>query len=86
MPVPSGRLEKYAGDYGDRHVRLKEGALYYHPEGRRESRLIPLSLDTFYLEDYMLFKLKFIVDAEGNISHLNGIYFEGQPDKSERDQ
>jgi hypothetical protein len=34
----------------------------------------------------MLFRLKFVADAEGNISHLNGIYFEGRTDKSERDQ
>jgi CubicO group peptidase (beta-lactamase class C family) len=86
VAVPLERLEKYAGDYGDRHVLLKEGVLYYHPEGRRESRLLPLSPDTFYLEDYLLFRLRFVTDAERNISYLNGIYFEGRTDKFERDQ
>jgi len=87
-PVSVGEelLEKYAGDYGSRHMRMKEGSLFYQRDGRSEYKLIPLSKDTFALESYGTFRLRFVLDKEGRVTKVVGLYLGGQTDESERDK
>lgn len=86
VSVKKALLEKYAGDYGARHMRVKEGSLYYQREGRSEYKLIPLSKDTFALEAYGTFRLRFVMDKEGSVTKVVGLYLGGQTDESERDE
>lgn len=86
VTVEKDRLEKYAGDYGPRHMRLKEGRLYYQRDGRPEYRLFPIAQDTFALEGYGVFRLRFVMDESGKVTKVVGLYLEGRTDESMRDE
>jgi CubicO group peptidase (beta-lactamase class C family) len=83
-------LKKIAGDYGARHLQLKDGRLYYfrdggaYPEGRP---LTAISHDTFFMEHLLRFRIKVEFDANGNPVKLIGLYIDGTPqDESIRDK
>ena len=84
VSVAEELLGKYAGDYGPRHVRLRERSLYYQRDGRPEYRLVPLKKDTFALEGYGVFRLRFVMDEKGYVTKVIGIYLGGHTDESER--
>ncbi len=84
--VEKALLAKYAGDYGPRHVRLKEGRLYYQRDGRPEYKLVPLTQDTFALEDYGVFRLRFVIEESGEVTKVIGLYLGGRTDESARDK
>ena len=79
-------MEKLAGDYGPRHIKLREGRLYYQRDGRPEFRLVPLSRDTFALERYGQFRIRFVSDESGRVTKLVGLYVQGNTDESPRDR
>jgi hypothetical protein len=78
-------MEKFVGDYGPRHIILRDGSLYYKRDGRPEYRLIPLTRNTFALEGYASFRLQFVSDKNGRISKVIGLYIQGDTDESLRD-
>jgi CubicO group peptidase (beta-lactamase class C family) len=84
--VPDETLKKYAGDYGPRHVYFRQGRLHYKREGRKEYELLPLSQDTFALKGYGVFRLRFVLDKDGNTTKVVGIYLGGRTDESPRDK
>jgi CubicO group peptidase (beta-lactamase class C family) len=79
-------LEKYAGDYGPRHVYLRQGRLYYKREGRKEYELLPLAKDKFALKGYGDFRLRFVLDKKGKVTKVVGLYLGGRTDESPRDK
>ncbi len=79
-------LKKYAGDYGPRHVYFRQGKLYYQREGRKEYELLPLTQDTFALIGYGVFRLRFVLDKDRNVTKVVGIYIESRTDESLRDE
>jgi CubicO group peptidase (beta-lactamase class C family) len=84
-----GELQKIAGDYGPRHLTIKDGSLFYsRPDaGTSEPRrLIAVSKDTFVIEGVSYFKLQVIFDEQGDPTKLVGIYESGQRDESPRDR
>jgi tetratricopeptide (TPR) repeat protein len=85
VAVPEKALAAYAGDYGPRHVRLRKGQLYYQRDGRDEYGLLPLSQDTFALEGLGGFRLRFVLDDEGNATKLVGLDIADDSDESPRD-
>jgi CubicO group peptidase (beta-lactamase class C family) len=84
--IPEETLEKYAGDYGPRHVYLRQGRLYYKREGREEYELLPLTKDKFALKGLGYFRLRFVLDKDGNAAKVVGIYLGGESDESPRDK
>jgi len=81
-------LKKLEGDYSGRHIRLKDGALYYSRENasiENYRKLYPLSDDTFVLKEISWFHLRFSKDKKGNITKITGIYQGGETDDSLRD-
>lgn len=84
--VSEAILEKYAGDYGPRHVYFRQDRLYYKRDGRKEYQLLPLTQDTFALIGYGVFRLRFVLDKDGNVTKIVGIYIEGRTDESLRDR
>jgi len=84
--VPEETLKKYAGDYGPRHVYFSQSRLCYKREGRKEYELVPLSQDTFALKGYGVFRLRFVLDKDGNATKVVGIYLGGRTDESPRDK
>jgi CubicO group peptidase (beta-lactamase class C family) len=80
------QMERIAGDYGPRHITLRDGRLYYQRNGRPEYRLIPLAKDTFAMERYARFRIRFESDETGRITKLVGLYIQGDTDESPRDR
>jgi CubicO group peptidase (beta-lactamase class C family) len=77
-------LERFAGDYGPRHIILRDGRLYYQREGRPEYGLIPLSKNIFALEGYGPFRIQFEEDESGRVTKIVGHYIQGNTDQSPR--
>jgi hypothetical protein len=78
-------LQSYAGKYGPRMLSYENGHLYYQREGRAKHQLIPMSDDTFMLEDLSYFRLKVNVE-NGKATSLTGMYDNGRTDQSKRDE
>lgn len=88
LELPAELLLEYAGDYGDRHVEMRDGRLYYYREGadiRIPRPLHAISEDTFVLEDHNSFKLRFGRGPDGGVNRIRGLYLDGQDDESPRD-
>jgi CubicO group peptidase (beta-lactamase class C family) len=86
--LPAELLREYAGDYGDRHVEMSDGALYYYREGAANQsprRLHAISENTFVLDDENSFKLRFDRGSDGSVNRVTGLYLDGQQDESGRD-
>jgi len=84
--LSSEDLERFAGDYGPRHITHREGRLYYQREGRPEYRLKPLSRNTFALEGYGPFRIRFDSDKSGQVTKLVGLYIQGNTDQFPRNR
>jgi tetratricopeptide (TPR) repeat protein len=79
-------MARLAGDYGPRHITLREGRLYYRREGSPEYRLKPLSASTFCLEGSASFRIRFVADDRGEVQKIIGLYLDGNTDESLRDR
>jgi hypothetical protein len=77
-------MQKFAGDYGPRHIALRDGRLYYQRDGRPEYGLIPLKKDMFALEGYGSFRIQFTMDESGKAIKIVGHYIQGNTDQSPR--
>jgi hypothetical protein len=84
--VPKSTLQKYAGNYGPRKVRMENGELYYSRDGNPERKLIALSEDTFLIEGVDYFKMKFEKNNSGEVMGILGMYKQGHIDRSPRDK
>lgn len=80
-------LKKLEGDYSGRHIRLKDGVLYYfrdNASAENYRKLYSLSEDTFVLKEISWFRLRFSKDKKGNIKKITGMYQSGRTDDSLR--
>ena len=83
--LSADEMERFAGDYGPRHITLREGNLYYQRDGRNEYQLKPLDRETFALEGYGSFRIRFAADETGRVTKIVGLYIRGNTDESPRD-
>ena len=79
-------MERFVGNYGPRHIKLREGQLYYQRDGRPEYRLTPLNKTTFALEGKADFRIRFGYDQNGKVVKIVGLYIRGNTDESPRDK
>jgi CubicO group peptidase (beta-lactamase class C family) len=82
-------LDMLAGNYGPRHLTVKNGTLFYHREDADTSNprpLLALSKGTFVLEGLTYFRLEVVFDEAGKPTKLVGMYESGQKDESPRDK
>lgn len=77
-------LKSYAGIYEDRTVTYEGGKLYYQRRGRQKYQMTPMSEDTFMFKDIDYFRLKIVKDADGKVTEVNGLYDNGDVDRSVR--
>jgi hypothetical protein len=80
--IDENTLKSYAGTYEDRTVIYDGGKLYYQRKGRQKYQMTPISQDTFMFKDLDYFRLKFVKDPNGNVTEVNGLYDDGNIDKS----
>ncbi|HSN53659.1 MAG TPA: serine hydrolase domain-containing protein [Candidatus Sulfomarinibacteraceae bacterium] len=81
-------LAALEGDYGPRHLRLRDGRLLYGRDLTDVDAMRPLiaaSSDTFVLEGVIDFKLRVEVDGNGRPVALVGLYQGGRSDRTPRD-
>ena len=83
--IPVETLERYAGDYGPRHVRLEDGRLFYRRDGNDETPLVAISEHTFRLESTPTFRIRFAGGETGPATRIIGLYMNGERDESARD-
>lgn len=86
VEISEDSLLKYTGDFGPRHIRFKDGYLYYQRDDRDEIRMIPLKEDLFSLEGNSSFRIQFVSDESGKIAALVGQYMDGRTDRSSRNE
>jgi hypothetical protein len=79
VQLSDGDLRPYVGVYGDRVVTLGQGGLLHRRGDGIGRRLIPLGSDTFALEGYDPFRLKFIRDGGPRIVALEATAPGGEP-------
>ncbi len=85
VEIDLGSVEKYAGDYGPRHIVIENGALHYVRNGRPKFRMIPVTETLFCFEEIEYFMLEMELDDNGDPVALVGIYDNGRTDRSPRD-
>ena len=85
MCMPDHVLERFAGDYGPRHIHLRDHRLYYERDGRQEYALSPVDEFTFRLEGLNYFRIRFVADDEAAATKIVGLYMDGRQDESPRD-
>jgi tetratricopeptide (TPR) repeat protein len=81
-------LETLAGDYEARHVKIRNGSLYYFRENAANKdyvKLFAISKDTFIIEGLIYFRLKFEFDRQGRSAAIVGMYEGGNQDRTIRD-
>jgi CubicO group peptidase (beta-lactamase class C family) len=84
--LSAAALQRFAGDYGLRHVQLEGGHLIYHNERRPITyRLIPLSEDTFLVAGNGSVEIRFAAAPGGRVAKLVILGPAGPQEESPRD-
>ena len=75
-----------AGDYGERQIELRDGALWYARTGvsSGQRRLVCVGDDTFVIDGVSDFKLEFERERDGRVSGVTGHYRMRGPDYNAR--
>jgi hypothetical protein len=84
VELSSEELQAYAGTFGPRTIRLKDGALFYRRGEGPERKLVAGGDDRFALEGTDNFRLRFERDDAGKVVRLVGLYVDGREEPSER--
>lgn len=83
--VSADVLQKYAGDYGIRKIYFENNELIYERPGvLGKTKLLPLKADYFMLEGRDNFRVKFNLDASGNVISLTGMYSDGVNEENKK--
>ena len=83
--IEASLLEKLAGSYKSITVVFDSGRLYViWPRETVRHLLLPLSKDTFIVEEDRMIRLGFEADESGQATAVNLIYFDGYVDKVQR--
>jgi hypothetical protein len=87
VPLDEAYMQKLAGDYGPRHIMIKDGKLCYFREGGTVGETRPLlarAKDQFYIEGVVWFYFKVEFDDHGIPTKLVGNYDDGRTDETKR--
>ena len=77
MSLSLEQLQRVVGDFGPRHVRWEDGALFYRRDENTEYRLIPMAEDLFALDGVETFRMRFVFGATGQAVKIVALYFDG---------
>lgn len=85
-PISEAVMLEIAGDYGERQVEHRDGALWYTRTGVSNAprRLTCVGDDTFVVDGVPDFKLVFNRERDGRVSGVTGHYRQREPDHNER--
>jgi hypothetical protein len=74
-------LERYAGQYQQQAVAVRDGRLYYKGAVSPESRLTPIAENLFEVDAEPTLRVRFVGDGAGPAVKLIGIYSDGTMDE-----
>ncbi len=86
VEVDVATLESYAGDYGPRHLRVKDGRLLYNRDDRDPIIATPMTETLFGFDAVPYFRLEVVLGDDGVPVKLVGHYDNGHTDENPRDQ
>ncbi len=87
QPISEADMMEIAGDYGERQVQLRDGALWYSRStstSTKPRRLTCVGDDTFVVQGVPEFKLVFERSRDGRITAVSGNYKTRGPDRNDR--
>jgi tetratricopeptide (TPR) repeat protein len=71
-------LRRLAGDYEDRQVVLRDGSLYYTSPAFAESRLVPVTAESFAVEGRPTERLRFVTKDGSSTALVSTFLFGGE--------
>ncbi len=77
-------LKEYAGQYGNKIIKILNKELYFLPGNQSDYKMIPLENDLFMLEGIDYIRLQFEKDKLGKITKLIVLYDDGSKQNNER--
>jgi C-terminal processing protease CtpA/Prc len=86
VKLSTNDLKQYAGDYTNRRVIFKAGALYYQRPSvsQKMRKLTPMTNSLFAVEGIGYFRIAFKKDAQGKVVAVEGLYERGNRDLSKK--
>ncbi len=85
VTLSQDELRVCEGEYGPRHIELKDGGLVYWRDGStNETRMVPLGRGLFALESTKTFRMRIEFDESGRATKIVGLYSDGRTDESPR--
>jgi hypothetical protein len=84
IAIPDEALARYAGNYRERTVVLRDGRLHYGGGADPESPLVPMGSDLFELEKDPAVRVRFVGDGTGSAVELVVTYRDGSVDRWSR--
>lgn len=84
ITVDQETLKSYAGNYGPRKIKYRDGVLYYQRDEGTEYRLIAMSENKFQIKEIPYFRIELLKDS-GKVVALQGLYNDGRKDKNLKD-
>ena len=73
-------LKTYTGNYGIRTIGIDNGKLYYQRKNSKKYELIPMSKDTFMIEELSHFRIQFLFDDKKAVA-IKGLKENGTSSK-----
>jgi len=84
IKISSEKLKDFAGDYGVRHITLKNNTLYYNRDGGKMFRLVHVGNHVFALYGYPGFRIRFEMGEDNKAKRIIGLYISGFTSESGR--
>ncbi|MFH1689886.1 MAG: S41 family peptidase [Candidatus Eisenbacteria bacterium] len=85
VEVDAATLESYAGDYGPRHLRVKDGNLFYNRDERDPIVATPMTEAMFSFDAVPYFRLEVVLGDDGAPVKIVRHYDNGHTDENPRD-
>jgi hypothetical protein len=86
VDIDASTLERYAGDYGPRHLRVEDGELTYWRDERDPIVATPMTETLFRFDAVPYFRLEVVLGEDGVPVKLIGHYDNGHTDENPRDE
>jgi hypothetical protein len=85
VQVDPGILRSYLGTFGPRKITWADGSLQYQRENGPVYKMIPMSKGLFRFEEAKYFRLR-ILEEDGKVVAVEGLYDNGQKDRNAKDK
>lgn len=75
--------QSYAAVYGMRTVTMENGELYYQRAGQSKIKMIAMAEDLFIFKEIFFIRIR-VVKENGKVTAIEGLYFDGRVERSDK--